>query len=142
MATFALHSNLRLKSKQSYTPKGPLDEIYGNGSLLQGEWRENSPSNEINDLKREATGKQNSNSFPSLQVVLMIYLLDLVSLIRFSPFAVDSFLAILTLSFWFPLFNILIDIQVLLVHWSQLAFWFLYGKLFYQYTCIMYLYCQ
>ena len=32
MATLALHSNLRLKSKQSYTSKGPLDEmVMGNG---------------------------------------------------------------------------------------------------------------
>ena len=43
----------------SYTTKGSVNEIQGNISFLQGEWRESSSANNISDLERKASGKQN-----------------------------------------------------------------------------------
>ena len=43
----------------SYTAKGSVNEIQGNISFLQGEWGENSSVNNISDLERKASGKQN-----------------------------------------------------------------------------------
>ena len=41
----------------SYTRKDSVNEIQGNGTLLQGECRENSLTNNISDLERKAIGK-------------------------------------------------------------------------------------
>ena len=59
MAALALRNFLRLKSRDSYTPKGSVDEIQNNGSLLQGEWRKN--SRESRYRKMTLIFRKNSN---------------------------------------------------------------------------------
>ena len=55
MATLAFHNLLGLKPRDSYTPKGSVDEIQTNELLLQDEWCENYSSNKTTNLNRVAT---------------------------------------------------------------------------------------
>lgn len=64
MAALALHNILRLKSRDSYTPKGSVDEIQNNGSLLQGEWRKNS---------RESRYRKMTLIFRKIRISLLEY---------------------------------------------------------------------
>ena len=64
MAALALHNLLRLKSRDSYTPKGSVDEIQNNGSLLQGEWRKNS---------RESRYRKMTLIFRKIRISLLEY---------------------------------------------------------------------
>ena len=59
MATLELNNLWNSKSMDMYTAKGSVNEIQGNISFLQGEWRENSSAKNISDLERKPTGKQN-----------------------------------------------------------------------------------
>ena len=64
MAALALHNLLRLKSRDSYTPKGSVDEIQNNGSLLQGEQRKNS---------RESRYRKMTLIFRKIRISLLKY---------------------------------------------------------------------
>ena len=59
MGTLELKILWNSKQMNGYTAKSSVNEIQGNISFLQGEWLENSSANNISDLERKASGKQN-----------------------------------------------------------------------------------
>ena len=61
MVTLPLHNLLRLKSRDSYIPKGSVDEIQSNGLMLLVEWRESCWLNNL-ILDRVATRKRKLNA--------------------------------------------------------------------------------
>ena len=74
MATFRLKNLLRLKSRDSYTPKGSVDEIQCNESFLYGELRLSSSSKSIIYVEIEATGKRNLNA-EKIRISLLQYVI-------------------------------------------------------------------
>ena len=57
-----VYNLLPLKTRDNYTLKGYVDEIQSDRSLLQDDGHETSPSSNIIDMERVATGKQNLNA--------------------------------------------------------------------------------
>ena len=72
MAKLALCNFLRLKSRDSYTPKGSVDEVQRNGLLLLVAWRESYWSKNVIVLDRAATRKRNLNA-EKFQTLLLEY---------------------------------------------------------------------